>query len=167
MTLGELKLECLKVMFDVEGEINSNEAVNSEEYASRLTNMMGSINRCLSRIDAVNKLPIKANITHEYEGDIEMWLLIPLAHNLSDDTDLKIECGLSNYLLNIIPYYVKADLYEEDDTAMSARAFGVFEGYLNDLPIPPKNDQIRKTKPNTDNTPPIINKHYNIYKWDD
>jgi len=167
MTLGELKLECLKVMFDIEYDITPEEMTANDEYATRLTNIMGSINRALARIDAVNKLAIKPNVTHEYEPDIEMWLLKRLPNNLSDDTDLKEEYGLSNYILEIVPYFVKADLYEEDDKNMAIKAFSVFEGFLNDLPTPPKNDQIRKSKPDTEEVPPIINKHYNIYKWDD
>lgn len=166
MTLGELKLECLKIMFEIESnDINSDSISNNPEYEPRLVNIMGSINRALARIDAVNKLPIKPDITHEYESDIEMWLRIPLPNNLVDTTDLK-DYGLKDYLLQIVPYFVKADLFEEDDKGMSAKAFNVFEGFLNDLPTPPKNNYIRKTKPNTEETPPIITKHYNIYEWD-
>jgi hypothetical protein len=93
--LGELKLECLKVMFDIEYDITPEEMTANDEYATRLTNIMGSINRALARIDAVNKLAIKPNVTHEYEQDIEMCLLKRLPNNLSDDTDLKEEHGLA------------------------------------------------------------------------
>lgn len=167
MTLGELKLECLKAMFDIETNISPEELEGNEEYSARLLGIMGSINRSLARIDAVNKLAIKPDITHVYESDIEMWLLKRLSSDLSDDTDLKVTCGLSDYILEIVPYFVKGDLYQEDDMGIAQSAFSVFEGYLNDLPTPPKNDQIRKTKPNTEEAPPIISKHYNIYRWHD
>ena len=42
MTLGELKLECLKVMFDIEYDITPEEmTANDEEYREEVRSILG------------------------------------------------------------------------------------------------------------------------------
>lgn len=46
------------------------------------------------------------------------------------------ELSLPDYITSIIPYFVKGDLYEEDNANMALLARNMFESYANDLPNP-------------------------------
>jgi hypothetical protein len=165
MTLGELKLKCLKLMFDIE-EADANPS--SAEYETRTVAMIDSINRGLDRIDNANKIPIKEDITHTYDSDYEMWELIPIEEEEDDSTDLETTYGLKDKVLNIIPYFVKGELFEEDEANIALLSFNKFEQLLEQLPTPPKNDSIRNSYvEEIDDTTLKITKVHNRFKYDE
>lgn len=58
----------------------------------------------------------------------------PLKLSYSDSDEMEI--SLPDYITSIIPYFVKGDLYEEDNANMALLARNMFESYANDLPNP-------------------------------
>ncbi len=58
----------------------------------------------------------------------------PLKLSYSDSDEMEIP--LPDYITSIIPYFVKGDLYEEDNANMALLARNMFESYANDLPNP-------------------------------
>ena len=54
-------------------------------------------------------------------------------HLKEDDLDTK-EIEYPDYILDCIPYFVKADLYEEDNPNLAAFSRNLFESYANAIP---------------------------------
>jgi len=189
MTLGEIKLQTLRLMFmDAEGDItldNLPELYDSVEYRGYLNGMNGSINRALARIERAGAMPLNrrklernegvegryyttynlANIIPDYsrldrviseigysyngnypyrlEGDV---LILPNNRNLqniyliyvkkvpwvSESTRDDTELDMPDYLSSILPYYIKADLWEEEEPELANHARNIFEKALEE-----------------------------------
>ena len=116
MTIGEIKKEALKLMFtNQDNEIDSLDMADlyaDSNYGDFLNNMYGSINRAIVRLKSKGI---------EYKGE---WL----KHNTSDDTDLLLD----KELCMLIPYFLKGDLYEEDNAQQAASARNLFEDMVDD-----------------------------------
>lgn len=64
MTIGEIKIEALKLMFANVGAMSVNDLEYLEDdpnYADYMTKMNGSINRCLQRVTTLLKVPCKVS----------------------------------------------------------------------------------------------------------
>ena len=85
------------------------------------------------------------NVSYFFEGDV---LILP---NLTYDEHYTVfynpkpvylteadldtkEIEYPNYIIDCIPYFVKADLYEEDDPNLAVLARNLFESYANQIP---------------------------------
>lgn len=60
--------------------------------------------------------------------------IVELTYQTSDTDAL----SYPNEVLNIIPYFVKGDLYEDDDISSARYSRNIFEQYLEALPTPPE-----------------------------
>jgi len=192
MTLGEIKIEALKLMFmNYEHDIAVSDIENIKgdaKYGSYLVNMPGSINRAFNRIEQKGVLRSKTaslengaegdyytrydldeisdfysleRIVYEnadggYKGNIgfriegseillpnikegESYRLIykPKIERVTGITDDEAEIGLPDDIAGLIPYFIKSELFEEDEPALSAQARNVFEASLNTIkPLP-------------------------------
>lgn len=116
MTIGEIKKEALKLMFtNQDNEIDDNtvdELSEDANYGEFLNNMYGSINRAIVRLKSKGV---------EYKGE---WL----KPNTNDDTEL----ALDPELCMLIPYFIKGDLYEEDNAQLSVMSRNMFEDMVDD-----------------------------------
>lgn len=192
MTIGEIKIATLKLMFTnysdkiaaTDGNGNDN-IVNLEEdpeYGSFLVNMNEAINRGLQRISMVGALPTKsfviqsnsttrnirfdlktiedygtlirvikespdtyfANVPYVREEtgvirldalrDDETYRIIyrPKIAVVKRDTPNDRELGIPDDLASILPYFVKADLFEEEEPQLAAKARNLFEQMIFD-----------------------------------
>lgn len=116
MTIGEIKKEALKLMFtNQDNEIDGLEMDSlyaDSNYGDFLNNMYGSINRAIVRLKSKGV---------EYKGE---WL----KYDTSDDADLLLD----EELCMLIPYFLKGDLYEEDNAQQAAIARNLFEDMVDD-----------------------------------
>ena len=116
MTIGEIKKEALKLMFtNQDNEIDSLDMTDlyaDSNYGDFLNNMYGSINRAIVRLKTKGV---------EYTGE-------KLKSDTSDDTEL----DLDEELCMLIPYFLKGDLYEEDNAQQAAIARNLFEDMVDD-----------------------------------
>jgi hypothetical protein len=69
------------------------------------------------------------NVVEEESFSIEYTPIVPLI-TVSSDDNLKID--IPETLARIIPYYVKADLYEQDEPELAATARNIFESALTE-----------------------------------
>ena len=119
MTLGEVKKEALKLMFtNQSAEVNARsieELSTDDNYGDYLSNMNGSINRCFARFK--NK-GIEFGETYQ---------------RLTDDTDDGYELDFIDVeLVEIIPYWIKGELYEEDNVAVAMTTKNYFDDLLEE-----------------------------------
>ncbi len=116
MTIGEIKKEALKLMFtNQDNEIDSLDMTDlyaDSNYGDFLNNMYGSINRAIVRLKTKGV---------EYNGE---WL----KNNTSDASEL----ALDENLCMLIPYFLKGDLYEEDNAQQAAISRNLFEDMVDD-----------------------------------
>jgi len=116
MTIGEIKKEALKLMFtNQDNEIDSldmEDLYADSNYGDFLNNMYGSINRAIVRLKSKGV---------EYTGG---WL----KHDTNDD----LEMELDENLCMLIPYFIKGELYEEDNAQNSAITRNLFEDMVDD-----------------------------------
>lgn len=116
MTIGEIKKEALKLMFtNQDNEIDSldmEDLYADSNYGDFLNNMYGSINRAIVRLKSKGV---------EYKGE---WL----KPNISDDTELTLDPELCM----LIPYFIKGDLYEEDNAQLAVVSRNMFEDMVDD-----------------------------------
>lgn len=116
MTIGEIKKEALKLMFtNQDNEIDSldmEDLYADSNYGDFLNNMYGSINRAIVRLKSKGV---------QYTGE-------RLRTDTSDDTEL----DLDEELCMLIPYFLKGDLYEEDNAQQAAIARNLFEDMVDD-----------------------------------
>lgn len=116
MTLEEIKKESLKLMFTNQDneidELDLEALANDDNYGDYLVNMPGSINRAIVRLKSKGI---------EYTGD-------RITKDTSDDYVLPIDEELSE----LIPYFVKGELYEEDNAQQAAIAKNYFEDTVDD-----------------------------------
>lgn len=58
----------------------------------------------------------------------------PLAKHLKEDDADTMQIEYPDYILDCIPYFVKADLFEEDNPNLAVLARNLFEQYANQIP---------------------------------
>ena len=116
MTIGEIKKEALKLMFtNQDNEIDTldmEDLYADSNYGDFLNNMYGSINRAIVRLKSKGVI---------YTGE-------RLRNDTSDDTEL----ALDEELCMLIPYFLKGELYEEDNAQEAAIARNLFEDMVDD-----------------------------------
>ena len=128
MTLAEVKKEALKIMF-VNQDYNINQSTISQlngdsNYSDYLQNMNGSINRCVSRMKRAGVLFYTA------------WT------RLTDDSDddLDLDTYFDEAFQEIIPFWIKGELYEEDNYTIAITSKNLFEQYLAEALSNPLNN---------------------------
>lgn len=141
MKLGEIKLEALKLMFVNDGEILNMENLDeylygNEVYRGYLVNMVGSINRSLNRFKMKNIKPLDDK---EY---------VKFTDDTPNDTEIDF---IPEELQEIIPYFIKGELYQEDEPNMASSSMNYFESLLDDY---------------LDNRPPTQEKVKILYGWE-
>lgn len=116
MTIAEIKKEALKLMFtNQDNEIDGStieELMSDDNYGDYLANMNGCINRAIVRLKSKGI---------EYSGE-------RLAVDASNDVELPIDEELSE----LIPYFIKGELYEEDNPQQASIARNYFEDTVDD-----------------------------------
>lgn len=182
MNIGEIKAEALKLMFagyDTIEEGTVAGLATDENYSVYLAGMVGSINRCLSDLEAKGALPEKrmelsvaeGEITGDrilfdlsglayseivrvvkaaawgYDGccpyDLEANVLtldydageqpsfaliyLPRAERVSLATSNSDPIDLPDYLACLVPYFIKGDLYRDDEPSEAAEARNYYE----------------------------------------
>lgn len=192
MTLGEIKIEALKLMFtNYQHDIAVSDLSNLYQdgnYGSYLVNMPGAINRAFDRIQQKGVLRSKTitlengtvgeyytrysldNITDfyslerviyeglygKYDGNIayriegseillpnleegESYRIVykPTIAKVTGITEDTAEINLPDDVAGLIPYFIKSELYEEDETDVAIHARNVFEAGLDAIkPLP-------------------------------
>ena len=141
MKLGEIKLEALKLMFVNDGEILNMENLDeylygNEVYRGYLVNMVGSINRCINRFKMKNIKPLDDK---EY---------VKFTDDTPNDTEIDF---IPEELQEIIPYFIKGELYQEDEPNMASASMNYFESLLDDY---------------LDNRPPTQKKVRIVHGWE-
>jgi hypothetical protein len=191
MTLGEIKLESLRLMYanDEELTIDKLEYLSQDnKYKDYLDRMPGAINRAISRFMTYKVMPTKMQEIEASEGtmykqylklDLNTMLtdfetlerivyindkvipnidyealtdgviLIPLSSTVKAEGVFGVEytpkitpitraskndeeLDLPEALARIIPYFVKGDLFEQDEPELSATARNIFESALTE-----------------------------------
>ena len=116
MTIGEIKKEALKMMFtNQDNEIDSLDMTDlyaDSNYGDFLNNMYGSINRAISRLKSKGFPYVGSRLTKDSSDDAEL--------------------VLDEELCEIIPYFIKGELYEEDNAQQAAIARNLFEDMADD-----------------------------------
>lgn len=116
MTIEEIKKEALKLMFtNQDNEIDERtiaELEQDDNYGDYLANMYGSINRAIVRLKSKGV---------GYTGE-------RLTKGTDDETILPIDEELSE----LIPYFIKGELYEEDNPQQASIAKNYFEDTVDD-----------------------------------
>lgn len=116
MTIEEIKKEALKLMFtNQDNEIEESTIIELEQddnYGDFLVNMNGSINRALVRLKSKGV---------EYTGE-----------RLNKNTDNNQTLDIDENLCELIPYFIKGELYEEDNPQQAAIAKNYFEDTVDD-----------------------------------
>ncbi|MBR3790224.1 MAG: hypothetical protein IKK20_00260 [Clostridia bacterium] len=202
MTIGEIKIEAIKLMFvnyEFDFKVGELERMKADEnYGSYLVNMDGAIARALDRIENACVLPAKVkkieasefkrgkvfdrydtsqiknyfqidrvtaeydngsydgNIGFEIEGD-ELLLrhnpaaeysiiYFPKAPSIKGVVDNSTELDLPENIARLIPYFIKGDLFQEEEPALAADARNLFEASLDDLkrPVASKQEYIEQ-----------------------
>ena len=124
MTIAEIKKEALKLMFtNQDNEIDSqliSELMGDDNYGDYLANMDGCINRAIVRLKSKGV---------EFEGEWER--LTPPAQEDIDIHNQK-ELPIDPELSELIPYFIKGELYEEDNPQQASIARNYFEDTVDD-----------------------------------
>ena len=116
MTIEQIKKEALKLMFtNQDDEIDSSDISQLEaddNYGDYLVNMYGCINRAIVRLKSKGV---------EFTGE-------RLNSETPDDRVLELD----EELCELIPYFIKGELYEEDNPQQAAIAKNYFESTVDD-----------------------------------
>lgn len=201
MTIGEIKIEALKLMFvNYENDIDTDnlESYYGEaNYGSYLVNMVGAINRAFDRIKQKKVLRNKTavltggtigeyytrysiediadfyeleriifeGLEGKYDGNIayrmegtdlllkplnegEEYRIVykPTITRVTRLTADSTEIALPDEIAGLIPYFIKAELYQEDEPALAAQARNIFEAGLDEIKPPAESKQNRITR---------------------
>lgn len=185
MTLGEIKVEALKIMFAAYsndfsvGELEH--IARDDNYASYLADMVGSINRCFANIENKGVLKSKcillengteSEYTVSYDLDsiddfyrlerviaekdglyfpsveyvIEGNKLVlfekgctyklvykPRIKRITPETSDGENIGVDDSIAVLIPYYIKGDVYRDDEPAEAAEARNWYEAAISEI----------------------------------
>ena len=116
MTIWEIKKEALKLMFtNQDNEIDTldmEDLYADSNYGDYLNNMYGSINRAVVRFKSKGILYVGSRLTKDASDDLEL--------NLDEE------------LCELIPYFIKGELYEEDKPQEAILAKNYFEECVDD-----------------------------------
>ena len=116
MTIEQIKKEALKLMFtNQDNDIDTKtikELLQDDNYGDYLVNMYGCINRAIVRLKSKGV---------EYTGE-------RLTGKEEDSTELPLDPALCE----LIPYFIKGELYEEDNPQQAAIAKNYFESTVDD-----------------------------------
>lgn len=189
MTLGEIKIEALRLMF-----ANANEDIDAslmeiyrsdDNYRDYLGGMPGAINRCFAEIEKRGILPSKScqltggtrdgcftrfspkslvpdfgevdrlvytcgaiyDPSHPYrmEGDVivtesvsagETYILLykPRITRITSSTDEQTVIDVPENIAAAIPYYIKGDLFRDDEPNEAGEARNWFEAAIENIP---------------------------------
>lgn len=162
MTINDIKVEALKLMFTNYNEDISdiNACLNDDNYSAYIPAMNGAINRAVGRLWAkrvITKmftlLPTAHRDTANYSDlcDVlypitdEDRLLIEerIKSQNPDNLANKVNVEINNEIVKrrlyipadvqaLIPYYIKAELYEEDEPSLAMQARNFFEQGIED-----------------------------------
>lgn len=184
MTLGEIKIEALKMMaLNGENDIFEQDLARlavDDAYREYLLNMTGAINRCFSRMEALRVLPTRARemmpsectiengrarfslsliddlfevkrisiecengkFTNDCEfvrmGDVvildgvsegdRLWVLYcPTVRRIASITEASYVPDIPQDMAELIPYYIKGDLFRVDEPDEAQEAMSWFE----------------------------------------
>ena len=193
MTYGEIKIEALKLMFvNAQDEINTEWLevyADDETYRSYLSNMQGSMNRCLSNIEEKRILPSRsktllyedgsksgafirfdlktliddyfdlervvyetdsgdycADCEYRREGDVIVLpffeknegitytvIYKPKLRRVSLASENSDEIDLPESIACYVPYYLKGELYRDDEPNEAAEARNQFEQLMSEI----------------------------------
>lgn len=186
MTLAELKVECLRIIFANADEILTADKISQyevdEQYSDYLSNMTGAINRCFAVLENKRVLPVKsvaleppstlASLHIRYDMDdvvddffdvdrvigesagayypmVDYWMegnTLVLWNNGLDitvlyrpslprvkSTDNDMELPIPDYIAAYIPYFVKGDIYRNDEPNEASEARNWFEQAISEL----------------------------------
>lgn len=140
MTLGELKLEVLKLLDEDDGL--TAETVNQSDYDNR---MLGAINRALRRIYDRNKLPLTSKVFSQgiVLNDEEQGIIFNgLAYGITDETELQ----MPQYILDLLPLGVKGEIHAVTNLGEANDSLNKFELFLTNLPTPKINAETLQTQ---------------------
>ena len=126
MTLGEIKVEALRCMGvnlseDIRAE-HMEELLADENYKSYLVNMVGPINRCLSLFER------RGLWVPDKKGGVPSRITMATR----DDFDMSV-LGITDALADLIPLFIKSELFQQDDKELSATALSQFERAAREL----------------------------------
>lgn len=186
MTLAELKVECLRIIFANADEILSADKISQyeidEQYSDYLSNMTGAINRCFAVLENKRVLPVKpialeppstlASRHIRYDMDdvvddffdvdrvigesdgayypaLDYWMegnTLVLWNNGLDvtvlyrpslprvrSTDNDMVLPIPDYIAAYIPYFIKGDIYRNDEPNEASEARNWFEQAISEL----------------------------------
>lgn len=133
MTLGDLKLEVLKLLDEDEGL--TAESINQSEYDNK---MLGAINRALRRLFDKDKLPLTTKLLADdiIIADDEQGIIF---NGLAYETpNLKI-LNIPQYILDLLPLGVKGEIHAINNLGEANDSLNKFELFMNELPTPKVN----------------------------
>lgn len=145
MTLGELKLEVLKLLDEAE-ELTA-ETVEQSEYNDK---MLGSINRALRRLYDKNKLPLTSGVFSDniVLKDSEQGIIFNgLAYGTPDTKVLNIP----QYILDLLPLGIKGEIHAINNLGEANDSLNKYELFINDLPTPKINAEALELQTSIDN----------------
>lgn len=121
--------EALKLMFtNQDNEIDDNDLddlKSDDNYADYLNNMYGSVNRAIVRLKSKG---VEYNgFTYIDENEIEH-----LDYKLTSSTPGNAKLLIDEELIEFIPYFIKGELYEEDNPTQATIAKNYFEDAVDD-----------------------------------
>lgn len=133
MTLGDLKLEVLKLLDEDEGLTSEN--VEQSEYDGK---MLGAINRALRRLFDKGKLPLTTSLFTDgiVIKDTEQGIIFNgLSYGTSDTQVLNIP----QYILDLLPLGIKGEIHAINNLGEANDILNKFELFMNELPTPKVN----------------------------
>lgn len=185
MTLGEIKVEALKIMFAAYsndfsvGELEH--IARDDNYASYLADMVGSINRCFANIENKGVLkskciPLENGTENDYSVSYDLdsiedfyriervigkkdGLYYPSVEYVVEGNNLILfdkdavyklvykprikritsytpdseDIGVDDSIAVLIPYYIKGDVYRDDEPAEAAEARNWYEAAISEI----------------------------------
>lgn len=170
MTINDIKIEALKLMFTNYSEDISDvaELTNDDNYSAYIMSMNGAINRAVARLrakrvirqpfkllpqsfaDLDNGLELSEAITPDVDASvIEAEVIAENPNATAEDiaeaiaeAEAKARVSIPDDVQPMIAYYIKADLFEEDEPSLSALARNVFETFIDDRQYDETQDSI-------------------------
>lgn len=189
MTLGEIKIETLKLMFtNLDNDISLDTLemnLLDENYRAYLINMPGAINRCFSSLEEKRVLPsrsksleptgelasgsywrfdlnkisdffdveriVRESDDGDYDGDYDYrreanmlvlandedatYTLIykPRLNRITSSTSDATELDIPDYISSYIPYFLKGELYRDDEPNEASEARNWYEQAMEEL----------------------------------
>lgn len=128
------RMKSLSLIPPICKELQIEKRNESETYSLKELGIDGIVVRVL-KLDGVQTVEedfvvINDKISVNFEiGEKYFIEYIPRTTSGFSDND---EVNIPDELARLIPYYIKADLYEEEEPSLATAARNIFEGYLNE-----------------------------------